>query len=168
MDSQGLSIWTPGHPHGVCPLTATWPVSTSPLTAPCPVSTDLLTFPALVILRRGHVTGCFLPKSSTLTAAPPAAQLICQLLFSHLLSCSAGDSFTSVIIYHAFPPSADFPYNKSASLPGYGRNGIYKVNPRGLPSRTVSSMLGLGVSYGGKRRLRSDSVPLRALGIAAV
>lgn len=22
---------------------------------------------------------------------------------------------------------ADFPYNKSASLPGYGRNGIYKV-----------------------------------------
>ena len=24
--------------------------------------------------------------------------------------------------------SADFPYNKSASLPGYGRNGIYKVS----------------------------------------
>uniref|UniRef100_A0A8D3ED55 Actin-binding LIM protein 2 n=1 Tax=Scophthalmus maximus TaxID=52904 RepID=A0A8D3ED55_SCOMX len=25
--------------------------------------------------------------------------------------------------------TADFPYNKSASLPGYGRNGIYKVYP---------------------------------------
>uniref|UniRef100_A0A665U5R8 Actin binding LIM protein family, member 2 n=1 Tax=Echeneis naucrates TaxID=173247 RepID=A0A665U5R8_ECHNA len=25
--------------------------------------------------------------------------------------------------------SSDFPYNKSASLPGYGRNGIYKVYP---------------------------------------
>lgn len=24
--------------------------------------------------------------------------------------------------------SADFPYSKSASLPGYGRNGIYKVS----------------------------------------
>uniref|UniRef100_A0A672HEN8 Actin-binding LIM protein 2 n=1 Tax=Salarias fasciatus TaxID=181472 RepID=A0A672HEN8_SALFA len=28
--------------------------------------------------------------------------------------------------------SADFPYNKSASLPGYGRNGIYKVSRRSL------------------------------------
>lgn len=65
------------------------------------------------------------PRKSTCSLPTDTSQPS-EWPFNDKLNIGGSEMIESTLVFFYF--FTDFPYNKSASLPGYGRNGIYKVS----------------------------------------